>query len=96
MGTGAAMGVESAGITLVKSDHRGIVWARRLAWATLRNIRQNLFLRVLIQFHGCADCFGDPSPAFEVLLSPVIPTATMSFSSVSVIANALRLRRLKL
>jgi Cu+-exporting ATPase len=93
MGTGADVAVESAGITLVKGDLRGIVRARRLARATMRNIRQNLFFAFVYNSLGVPIASGVLYPAFGILLSPVIAAAAMSFSSVSVITNALRLRK---
>jgi P-type Cu+ transporter len=93
MGTGTDVAMESAGITLVKGDLRGIVRARRLSRATMRNIRQNLFLAFLYNALGIPIAAGVLYPVFGLLLSPVIAAAAMSFSSVSVITNALRLRR---
>ena len=92
MGTGADVAVESAGITLVKGDLRGIVRARRLAKATMRNIRQNLFLAFVYNGIGVPIAAGVIYPVFGILLSPMIAAAAMSLSSVSVIGNALRLR----
>ena len=96
MGTGADVAVESAGITLVKGDLRGIVRARNLAEATMRNIRQNLFFAFIYNALGVPIAAGALYPVFGLLLSPMIAAAAMSFSSVSVIANALRLRRVEL
>ncbi len=96
MGTGADVAVESAGITLLKGDLKGIVRARTLARATIRNIRQNLFFAFAYNGAGVPVAAGVLYPVFGVLLSPVIAAAAMSFSSVSVISNALRLHRLKL
>lgn len=96
MGTGADVAVESAGITLLKGDLKGIVRARTLAQATIRNIRQNLFFAFAYNGAGVPVAAGVLYPVFGVLLSPVIAAAAMSFSSVSVITNALRLHRLKL
>jgi Cu+-exporting ATPase len=96
MGTGADVAVESAGVTLVKGDLRGIVRARRLADATMRNIRQNLFFAFVYNAAGVPVAAGVLYPVFGVLLSPMIAAAAMSLSSVSVIANALRLRGLRL
>jgi Cu+-exporting ATPase len=96
MGTGTDVAIESAGITLVKGDLRGIVRARRLSRATVRNIRQNLFWAFAYNVVGVPIAAGALYPAFGVLLSPMIASAAMSFSSVSVIANALRLRRVQL
>ena len=92
MGTGADVAMESAGVTLVKGDLRGIVRARRLSRATLSNIRQNLLFAFVYNSLGVPVAAGVLYPAFGVLLSPIIAAAAMSFSSVSVIANALRLR----
>jgi Cu+-exporting ATPase len=96
MGTGTDVAMESAGVTLVKGDLRGIVRARRLSLATLRNIRQNLFFAFVYNTLGVPIAAGVLYPAFGVLLSPVFAAAAMSFSSVSVIANALRLRASRL
>jgi P-type Cu+ transporter len=96
MGTGTDVAMESAGMTLVKGDLRGIVRARRLGRATLRNIRQNLFFAFAYNALGVPLAAGVLYPVTGVLLSPMIAAAAMSFSSVSVIANALRLRRLAL
>jgi len=96
MGTGTDVAMESAGVTLVKGDLRGIVRARRLSRATLSNIRQNLFFAVVYNSLGVPVAAGVLYPAFGVLLSPIIAAAAMSFSSVSVIANALRLRSVSL
>ena len=93
MGTGTDVAMESAGITLVKGDLRGIVRARRLSRATLRNIRQNLFFAFVYNALGVPVAAGVLYPVFGLLLSPMIAAAAMSFSSVSVISNALRLRR---
>jgi len=96
MGTGADVAIESAGLTLVKGDLNGIVRARRLAQATMRNIRQNLFFAFAYNSAGVPVAAGALHPLFGVLLSPVIAAAAMSLSSVSVISNALRLRRIGL
>ncbi|UVK43373.1 heavy metal translocating P-type ATPase [Mesorhizobium sp. AR07] len=96
MGTGADVAVESAGITLVKGDLNGIVRARKLAQATIRNIRQNLFFAFLYNVLGVPVAAGVLYPLTGTLLSPMLAAAAMSLSSVSVIANALRLRALKL
>jgi Cu+-exporting ATPase len=96
MGTGTDVAMESAGVTLVKGDLRGIVRARRLSRATMKNIRQNLFFAFIYNSAGVPIAAGVLYPAFGVLLSPIIAAAAMSFSSVSVITNALRLRRVKL
>ncbi|MBV9833014.1 MAG: heavy metal translocating P-type ATPase [Alphaproteobacteria bacterium] len=93
MGTGTEIAIESAGITLVKGDLRGIVRARALSRATMRNIRQNLFFAFAYNAAGVPIAAGMLYPLFGLLLSPVIAAAAMSLSSVSVIANALRLRR---
>ena len=96
MGTGTDVAMQSAGITLVKGDLRGIVRARRLSRATMRNIRQNLFFAFIYNALGVPIAAGVLYPVFGLLLSPIIASAAMSFSSVSVIANALRLRRVRL
>jgi Cu+-exporting ATPase len=96
MGTGADVAVESAGITLVKGDLTGIVRARRLAEATMRNIRQNLFFAFVYNSAGVPIAAGILYPFLGVLLSPIFAAAAMSLSSVSVIGNALRLRAKKL
>jgi Cu+-exporting ATPase len=96
MGTGADVALESAGITLLKGDLRGIVRARKLSRATLRNIRQNLFFAFVYNVLGVPLAAGVLYPAFGLLLSPVFASAAMTFSSLSVISNALRLRRLAL
>ncbi|RWF66701.1 MAG: heavy metal translocating P-type ATPase, partial [Mesorhizobium sp.] len=96
MGTGADVAVESAGITLVKGDLNGIVRARTLAQATIRNIRQNLFFAFLYNVLGVPVAAGVLYPLTGTLLSPMIAAAAMSLSSVSVITNALRLRTLRL
>ena len=96
MGTGTDVAMESGGVTLVKGDLAGIVRARRLSHATMRNIRQNLFFAFLYNSLGVPVAAGVLYPFFGVLLSPILAAAAMSFSSVSVIANALRLRHLKL
>ena len=96
MGTGADVAVESAGITLVKGDLNGVVRARRLAQATMRNIRENLFFAFVYNAVGVPVAAGVLYPVFGTLLSPMIAAAAMSLSSVSVIGNALRLRALKL
>ena len=93
MGTGTDVAMESAGVTLVKGDLRGIVRARRLSRATMRNIRQNLFFAFIYNSLGVPVAAGVLYPFFGLLLSPMIAAAAMSFSSVSVIGNALRLRR---
>jgi Cu+-exporting ATPase len=96
MGTGTDVAMESAGITLVKGDLRGIVRARRLSAATMGNIRQNLFLAFIYNVLGVPVAAGVLYPFFGILLSPMIAAAAMSFSSVSVVSNALRLNRIKL
>ena len=96
MGTGTDVAMESAAITLVKGDLRGIVRARRLSHATLRNIRQNLFFAFIYNVLGVPVAAGVLYPFFGMLLSPMIAAAAMSFSSVSVIGNALRLNRIRL
>jgi Cu+-exporting ATPase len=96
MGTGTDVAMESAGITLVKGDLRGIARARRLSRATMTNIRQNLFLAFVYNALGVPIAAGILYPWFGLLLSPMIASAAMSLSSVSVIANALRLRRISL
>ena len=96
MGTGTDVAMESAGVTLVKGDLRGIVRARRLSRATMKNIRQNLFFAFVYNAAGVPIAAGVLYPFFGVLLSPMIAAAAMSFSSVSVIANALRLRGARL
>lgn len=96
MGTGADVAVESAGITLLRGDLRGIVRARRLSEATMKNIRQNLFFAFAYNALGVPIAAGVLYPVFGILLSPMIAAAAMSFSSFSVISNALRLRRVKL
>jgi Cu+-exporting ATPase len=96
MGTGTDVAMESAGITLVKGDLRGIVRARRLSRGTLRNIRQNLFFAFVYNCVGVPIAAGALYPFFGILLSPMIASAAMTFSSVSVITNALRLRKLEL
>ena len=96
MGTGADVAVESAGITLVKGDLNGIVRARTLARATIRNIKQNLFFAFLYNALGVPVAAGVLYPVFGMLLSPMVAAAAMSLSSVSVIGNSLRLRGLRL
>jgi Cu+-exporting ATPase len=93
MGSGTDVAMESAGITLVKGDLRGIVRARRLSRATMRNIRQNLFFAFFYNTLGVPVAAGVLYPFLGILLSPIIASAAMTFSSVSVIGNALRLRR---
>lgn len=95
MGTGADVAIESAGFTLVKGDLNGIVRARRLARATMRNIAQNLFFALVCNAAGVPVAAGILFPFFGVLISPMFAAAAMSLSSVSVIGNALRLRSVK-
>ena len=95
MGHGTDVAIESAGITLIKPDLRAILKARRLSQATMRNIRGNLFFAFVCNFAGVPTA-GLLYPFFGILLSPMIASSAMSFSSVSVIANSLRLRGVKL
>jgi len=96
MGTGTDVAMESAGVTLIKGDLRAIAKARRLSHQTMRNIRQNLFFAFIYNGAGIPLAAGVLFPVFGWLLSPMIAAAAMSFSSVSVISNALRLRRVAL
>jgi Cu+-exporting ATPase len=96
MGTGTDVAMEIGDITLVKGDLRGIVRARHLSRATMRNIRQNLFFAFIYNLLGVPVAAGVLYPSTGILLQPVFAAAAMSFSSVSVIANALRLRSAKL
>ncbi len=96
MGTGTDVAIESAGVTLVKGDLRGVKNAIVLSRAMMRNIRQNLFFAFVYNVLGIPIAAGVLYPVFGILLSPMIAGAAMSFSSVSVIANALRLRTLRL
>ncbi|KKL93058.1 hypothetical protein LCGC14_1878510, partial [marine sediment metagenome] len=96
MGTGTDVAMQSAGVTLVKGDLRGIAKARRLSRATMRNIRQNLFFALIYNALGVPIAAGILYPFFGILLSPMIAAAAMTFSSLSVITNALRLRRVTL
>ncbi len=96
MGTGTDVAMESAGVTLVKGDLRGIVRARRLSRATMRNIKQNIFWAFVYNSLGVPIAAGILYPFFGILLSPIFAAAAMSFSSVSVVGNALRLRRIKI
>lgn len=96
MGTGTDVAMESAGVTLIKGDLRGILRARLLSRATMRNIKQNLFFAFAYNSLGVPIAAGVLYPFFGILLSPMIAAAAMSFSSVSVVSNALRLRRVKL
>jgi Cu+-exporting ATPase len=96
MGTGTDVAMKSAGVTLVKGDLRGIVRARVLSRLTMGNIKQNLFFAFIYNSLGVPVAAGALYPFFGILLSPMIAAAAMSFSSVSVIGNALRLRRAQL
>ena len=96
MGTGADVAIESAGFTLVKGDLGGIVRARRLSRATMRNIRQNLFFALIYNAAGVPVAAGVLFPFLGILISPMIAAAAMSLSSVSVITNALRLRSVRI
>jgi Cu+-exporting ATPase len=96
MGSGTDVAIESAGITLVRGDLRGLVRARRLSRATMRNIRQNLFLAFVYNALGVPVAAGILYPFTGLLISPIWASAAMTFSSVSVILNALRLRRASL
>jgi P-type Cu+ transporter len=96
MGTGTDVAIESAGVTLLKGDLTGIVRARRLSQATMRNIRQNLFFAFVYNAAGIPVAAGVLYPVFGILLSPIIAAAAMALSSVSVVVNALRLRRVAL
>jgi Cu+-exporting ATPase len=96
MGTGTDVAMKSAGVTLVKGDLRGIVRARVLSRLTMSNIKQNLFFAFIYNSLGVPIAAGVLYPFFGILLSPMIAAAAMSFSSVSVIGNALRLRRARL
>src|SRR5262249_8328918 len=96
MGSGTDGAVESAGVTLLKGDLTGIVKARRLSQAVMRNIRQNLFFAFIYNAIGVPVAAGVLYPTFGILLSPVMAAAAMALSSVSVISNALRLRRWRL
>jgi Cu+-exporting ATPase len=96
MGTGADVAMESASVTLVRGDLRGIVRAIRLSRLTMNNIKQNLFFAFVYNVLGVPIAAGVLYPFFGVLLSPMIAAAAMSFSSVSVIANALRLNRARI
>jgi Cu+-exporting ATPase len=96
MGTGTDVAIESGGVTLVKGDLAGIVRARKLSQATMRNIRQNLFFAFIYNSLGVPIAAGVLYPFFGLLLSPILAAAAMSLSSVSVITNSLRLRKLQL
>jgi Cu+-exporting ATPase len=96
MGTGTDVAMESAAITLVRGDLYGIVRARRLSRAVMRNIRQNLFFAFVFNAAGVPIAAGVLYPWFRILLSPIIAGAAMSLSSVSVIGNSLRIRRVRL
>ena len=96
MGTGTDVAMESAGVTLIKGDLRGIVRARHLSRMTMRNIKQNLLFAFLYNSLGVPVAAGVLYPLLGILLSPMIAAAAMSFSSVSVVGNALRLRRIAL
>jgi Cu+-exporting ATPase len=96
MGTGTDVAIESADLTLLKGDLLGVVRARKLSRATMRNIRQNLFFAFIYNTLGVPLAAGALYPVLGLLLSPMFASAAMSLSSVSVIGNALRLRRLEL
>jgi Cu+-exporting ATPase len=96
MGTGTDVAMESAAVTLVKGDLAGIVRARRLSRATMRNIRQNLFFSFVFNAAGIPLAAGVLYPSLGLLLSPIVAGAAMAFSSVAVIGNALRLRTVRL
>jgi Cu+-exporting ATPase len=96
MGTGADVAMESAGLTLLKGDLRGVVRAINLARATMRNIKQNLFFAFVYNALGVPVAAGVLYPFLGITLSPIIAAAAMSFSSVSVVGNALRLRNVDL
>ena len=96
MGTGADVAMESAGLTLLKGDLRGVVRAVNLARATMRNIKQNLFFAFVYNALGVPVAAGVLYPFFGITLSPIIAAAAMSLSSVSVVGNALRLRNIDL
>ena len=96
MGTGTDVAIESAGVTLLKGDLTGIVRARRLSEATMRNIRQNLFFAFIYNAAGVPIAAGALYPLFGILLSPIIAAAAMALSSLSVVGNSLRLRHVRL
>jgi Cu+-exporting ATPase len=95
MGTGTDVAMESAGVTLIQGDLIGIVRARRLSRATMRNIKENLLFAFVYNALGVPIAAGVRYPVFGLLMSPMIAAAAMSYSSVSVVGNALRLRRVK-
>jgi Cu2+-exporting ATPase len=96
MGTGTDVAIESAAMTLVKGDLQGIVKAKKLSHAVMKNIKQNLFFSFVYNALGVPIAAGILYPVFGLLLSPIIAALAMSFSSVSVIVNALRLRNIKI
>jgi Cu+-exporting ATPase len=96
MGTGTDVAIESAGVTLLRGDLTGIVRARRLSQATMRNIRQNLFFAFIYNAAGVPIAAGVLYPVLGILLSPIVAAAAMALSSVSVVGNSLRLRRMPL
>jgi len=96
MGTGTDVAMESAGVTLVKGDLSGIAKARKISSATMINIKQNLFFAFFYNAVGVPVAAGILYPSFGILLSPMIAAAAMSFSSISVIGNALRLKKVKI
>jgi len=96
MGTGTDVAMESAGVTLVKGDLTGIVRARKLSQATMSNIKQNLFFAFVYNAAGVPIAAGVLYPFLGILLSPMVAAAAMSFSSISVILNALRLKKMKI
>jgi len=96
MGSGTDIAMESAGVVLVKGDLRGIAKALNLSRATMKNIRQNLFFAFIYNILGVPIAAGILYPVFGILLSPILASAAMTFSSVSVITNALRLRSVRL
>ena len=96
MGTGTDVAIESASITLVKGDLQGIVKAKKLSHGVVKNIKQNLFFAFVYNIFGVPIAAGVLYPVFGILLSPMIAALAMSFSSVSVIANALRLRKINI
>jgi Cu+-exporting ATPase len=96
MGTGTDVAMQTAGVTLIKGDLRGIIRARLLSQATMKNIKQNLFFAFVYNALGIPIAAGVLYPFLGLLLNPMIAAAAMSFSSVSVVANALRLRRVQI